>query len=82
MKNYILSIGLSAAALFAVGVPATAYAAPATQSDDATPHAVGEILTGSNHLKYKVTAVGETNEVAVTYNDVKKLSVQCRVVYG
>ena len=76
MKNYILSIGLSAAALFAVGVPATAYAAPATQSDDATPHAVGEILTGSNHLKYKVTAVGETNEVAVTYNDVKN-NYQC-----
>lgn len=71
MKNYILSIGLSAAALLAVGVPATAYAAPATQSDDATPHAVGEILTGSNRLKYKVTAVGESNEVAVTYNDVR-----------
>ena len=76
MKNYILSIGLSAAALFAVGVPATAYAAPATQSDDATPHAVGEILTGSNRLKYKVTSVGETNEVAVTYNDVKN-NYQC-----
>ena len=76
MKNYILSIGLSAAALLAVGVPATAYAAPATQSDDATPHAVGEILTGSNLVKYKVTSVGETNEVAVTYNDVRN-NYQC-----